>query len=51
MDSEGNLLADKIKDIFKKHQEPVGNKVADLENFVDACITKNGELKMLCFLN
>jgi hypothetical protein len=51
MDSEGNLLADKFKDAFRKHREPVVNKVAELENFVDTCITNNGELKWLCFLN
>jgi len=50
MDSEGNLLADKFKDALK-HREPVGKKVAELENFVDTCITNNGELKWLCFLN
>jgi tetrahydromethanopterin S-methyltransferase subunit B len=51
MDSEGNLLADKFKDTFRKHQEPVANKVAELENFVDTCISNNGEFKLLCFLN
>jgi hypothetical protein len=44
MDSAGNLLADKLKDAFRKHQEPVANKAADLEKFVDSCITKNGEI-------
>ena len=51
MDSEGNLLADKFKDAFRKHQEPVVSKVAELENFVDACITNSGELNWLYFLN
>jgi hypothetical protein len=49
MDSEGNLLADKLKDAFTKHQSPVVDKVADVEKFVDSCVAKNGEIKGLCF--
>ncbi|GFG37022.1 hypothetical protein Cfor_05425 [Coptotermes formosanus] len=45
MDSEGNLIADKLKDAFKNHQEPAVNKVADLEKFLDTCVTKSGEIK------
>ena len=51
MDSEGNLLADKFKEAFRKHREPVANKVAELENFVDACITNCCEFKWPSFLN
>jgi tetrahydromethanopterin S-methyltransferase subunit B len=51
MDSEGNLVADKFKDAFKKQQEPVVKRISELENFVDTCIANNGELKWLCFLN
>lgn len=47
MDSEGNLIADKLKDAFKNHQEPAVNKVADLEKFLDTCVTKSGEIKWL----
>jgi hypothetical protein len=45
MDSDGKLLADMFKDTFKKRQEPVVNKVAEMEHFVDTCITNSGELK------
>ena len=51
MDSEGNLLADKFKEALRKHREPLVNKVTELDNFVDVCITNNGELKWPGFLN
>jgi nitrogen fixation/metabolism regulation signal transduction histidine kinase len=45
MDTEGKLLADKLKDVFRKHKDTIVNKVTEMENFVDTCITQSGELK------
>ncbi|XP_069690303.1 uncharacterized protein [Periplaneta americana] len=41
MDKNGQLHADKIKDVFKIHQSPAVTKQADLEMFVDMCIVKD----------
>jgi hypothetical protein len=49
MDSDGNLVAAKLKEAFTKHQGPVATKVADLEMFVDSCVAKDSEYESIHF--
>jgi hypothetical protein len=51
MDSNGTLVAVKLKEAFAEHEGPVDTKVADKEMFVDACIAKDGEFGPLCCLH
>jgi hypothetical protein len=50
MDSNGNFASAKMKEAFARYDGPVDVKVADREMLVDACITKDGEFRSLCYL-
>lgn len=43
MDSDGKLVAARLKEAFTNRPGPVAVKVADLEMFVDTCVTNDGE--------
>jgi hypothetical protein len=51
METNGTLVAAKLKEEFARHEGPVDTKVADMEMFVDACIAKDGEFGPLCYLH
>ncbi|XP_021924927.1 general odorant-binding protein 84a-like isoform X2 [Zootermopsis nevadensis] len=48
MDSDGKLVAAKLKEAFGKRQGPVAVKTADLEMFVDNCIAADADVTCQC---